>query len=76
MAPESAAPAFVVTQQAETTDLGPAGVYVSGVRITFRTASGAIGSVFLPHDSYTVDNAAAAIRAKVIALDTVGALTS
>lgn len=76
MATDSGGPAFTVTQQAETTDLGPAGLYVTGIKVTFRTASGAIGSVFIPHDDYNVDAVAKAIRAKVAALEAVSELTS
>lgn len=69
-----AMPAWTVTQQTETTDLGPGGAYVAGVRVTFRTAAGVTLSVFVPQDQYTVAGVAAAIAAKAAVADAVHAL--
>lgn len=70
------APRYVVTQQAEVTDIGPTGAYVSGVRVTFRTASGSIGSVFIPGDQYTVDNVRKAVDERCATMESVAGLGS
>ena len=67
-------PAWTVTGQAETADVGPAGTYVPGVKVTFRTAAGAVGSVFLPQDGYTVEAVRAAINEKAATMANVAAL--
>jgi len=73
MAPE-APPAWVVTSQVETVDLGPTGNFQPGVRVSFRTRSGAIGSVFVPTDGYTVERVREAIAARAATLETVAGL--
>lgn len=72
---DDATPAWTVTGQVETTDQGPDGTYVPGVRISFRTATGANGSVFLPHAQYTVAAVRSAIAARAAVLDEVAGLT-
>lgn len=74
MADSPAAPRYTVTQQAEVTDIGPTGAYVSGVRVTFRTATGSIGSVFLPSDQYTVDGVRQAVDERCATMEAVSAL--
>ena len=74
MAPETSPPAWTVTQQIETTDVGPAGGYVAGVRVTFRTAENVTGSVFIPEPDYTPDRVKAAIERKAAILSTVAGL--
>lgn len=74
MAADTTPPAWTVTQQQETTDVGPAGGYVAGVRVTFRTAGNVVGSVFVPEADYTPDRVKAAIAAKAAAMAAVGAL--
>jgi hypothetical protein len=69
------APAWTVTQQQETTEPGPTGNYVQGVRISFRTAGGVNGSVFLQASDYTVPAARTAIAARAAQLDAVQSLT-
>jgi hypothetical protein len=71
---DSTVPAWEVTQQTEATDIGPTGAYVSGVRVTFRTASGAVGSVFVPHTDYTVERVRAAIAARAGVIEGVAGL--
>jgi len=71
---DSSSPAWVVTQQTEATDVGPTGAYVSGVRVTFRTASGAVGSVFVAHTDYTVDQVRKAITARAAVIEGVAGL--
>lgn len=53
--PDPNAPAWVITNQQDASDLGPDGTYVSGVKVTFRTSAGVTASVFVPHSRYTVD---------------------
>lgn len=53
MATEST-PAWEVTGQVEGIETGPTGTFTRGVRVSFRTVSGAIGSVFVPADQWTV----------------------
>lgn len=68
------APRYVVQGQAEVTDIGPTGAYVSGVRVTFRTASGSIGSVFIPGDQYNLDTVKSAVDARCATMEAVAAL--
>lgn len=74
MTEQPAAPRYVVTQQAEVTDIGPTGAYVSGVRVTFRTASGSIGSVFLPSDQYDLANVRKAVDERCATMEAVSGL--
>lgn len=73
MAPDTA-PAWTVTQQAETTDLGPDGNYQPGIRVTFRLANGTVGSVFVPHAGYSVENVRRLIADKAESLAAVADL--
>jgi hypothetical protein len=52
---DATVPAWTVTNQAETADIGPDGTYVQGVKVTFRTADGHTGSVFVPASMYNAD---------------------
>lgn len=61
MAPDNGQPLWVVTSQMETVDKGPDQAYVTGTRVTFRTRSGAHGSIFVAPADYT----AAAVRARI-----------
>lgn len=74
MADETAARRWTVTGQVETIDLGPAGAYVQGVKVTFRTAAGAIASVFVPDTLLTETHVAELIDAKAATLDAIAAL--
>lgn len=49
-------PAYTVTGQQQDFGEGPNGTYVQGVRITYRTAAGSTGALFVPQTEYTVDN--------------------
>lgn len=68
------APAWVITNQAETSDLGPDGTYVAGVKVTFRTRANVIGSVFIPHTDYTVDTVRAKVQAKADIADMIAGM--
>ena len=54
---ENGTPLYVVTSQQETVDRTTAGDYVNGIRVTYRTRSGANGSVFVPFSEYTAQRA-------------------
>lgn len=71
MAADDPTPLWVVTSQQETVDLAPNGNYLAGTKISFRTRSGALGSVFLTNDQYTPDTARRAITAKASDLEAV-----
>lgn len=60
-----------VTSQTPTVETAPDGQLVRGVRITFRTGKGAMGSVFVPDAMYTPDNVIATIRDAANRLDQV-----
>jgi hypothetical protein len=67
-------PAWEVTGQVETVDLGPTGTFVQGVKVTFRTAAGSVGNVFIPSDQYTVERVRAAVSQKAATMDEAGSL--
>lgn len=67
-------PAWTVTGQLETADIGPQGTYVPGVKVTFRLASGQTGSVFVAQADYAVDAVARAIADKVATMTAVAQL--
>ena len=71
----SKGPSWKVTGQHETTDVGPAGLFVQGYRVTFVLADGTVGSVFVPKDRYTVANVMAAIAPHAAELEAVAALS-
>lgn len=76
MPPTPAAPGtWAVTGQVETSDIGPSGLYVPGVRVTFRLADGTVGSVFVAGSEYTVEKVRAAIADKATTLASVAGLS-
>lgn len=68
--------AWTVISQTETMGIGPTGSAGSGVKVTFRTADGTVGSVFVPDAQYTAENVKAAIAARVAAFDAVKGLSA
>lgn len=74
MAPSST-PAWTITAQREDFQPGPNGQLTSGVVVSFMTALGATGSVFVPHASYSVDTVRAQIDARAKTMDAVQGLT-
>ncbi|HTX52514.1 MAG TPA: hypothetical protein VMD08_03850 [Candidatus Baltobacteraceae bacterium] len=66
--------AWVITQQTQTSDIGSEGTYVTGVRVTFRTAAGVVASVFLPDTEYTEANVRAAVNARAATADAIAAM--
>lgn len=67
-------PRWTVTGQREDMQVGPAGTFVPGVVVSFRTTSGATGSVFVPHESYTVDKVRQLIDARAEVMEGVAGL--
>lgn len=62
-------PAWTVTAQREDWQVvGNTGQAVQGMLITFQTASGAVGSVFVPNDRYTVETVRTMVndRARIV----------
>jgi hypothetical protein len=51
----SDSPAWEVIGQSPDVGDNGQGIFVKGVEVTYRTRSGAIGKVFVPQSSYTVD---------------------
>lgn len=71
---DSAKPTWSVVSQRE--DFGPnaAGNYVQGVVVSFRTASGSTGSVFVPAAEYTVDRVREVVDSAAKAMQAVDSL--
>lgn len=68
-------PAWVITNQREDWQLDRAtGQIGQGMTVTFRTAAGHVGSIFLPAERYTVEGVRAAVVEKAHMLDTIGSL--
>lgn len=55
--------AWFVTTQMETQRLDPSGAFVQGVQVSFRTAEGATGSVFVPRADFNVEKVRAMVAA-------------
>ena len=64
----------VISQQ-ETSQIGPTGQFVSGVKVMFRTGSGAEGSVFVPWTSYSPGQVKDLIAARAADVEAVAGLT-
>lgn len=75
MPPEETSPLWVVTSQMETVDAAPDGRYLSGTKVSFRTRSGALGSVFVTQADYTPANVKARITALAADLEAVHNMT-
>lgn len=71
--PNDSGPWQVVSQR-ETSDMGPDGLYTHGFRVSFTTAGGHQGSVFIPDALYFPDNVRAMIAARAEVMDRVGNL--
>jgi hypothetical protein len=66
--------AWTVTGHQETTGQLDSGAFGEGVKVTFRTAAGWTGSVFIPRAEYTTENVARAINAKAQTMAEIAAL--
>jgi hypothetical protein len=69
--PSSAPNGGTITGQQREVYLGPNNTPVPGVRVSFQTAKGLEGSVFLPEAQYSAENAIAAARAQANLIDQV-----
>lgn len=65
MAEPTNPPAWHVTGQVEALEPGPNGNYVRGWRISYTTAGGTVGSVFVPKNIYSAAGVSQAINAEV-----------
>lgn len=73
---EAKGPAWAVTAQREAMEPDATGAYVAGYVVSFTTAAGHPGSVFVPMRDYTVEKVRALIAARAVTIDAVGELTS
>lgn len=73
--PDAGATGWHVTGQSETLQPDPAGRVVAGMQVTFLTAKGVQGSVFIPRNLYTVTNVQAAVAAAAHEMDQVQGLS-
>lgn len=64
----------VVTGQIETVMPGPSGRFEPVMRVSFRTPSGAVGSVDVPMAQYSPEAVIEAIKAKAATMETVANL--
>lgn len=71
---DTKAPTWQVVGQAEDFGANSSGQYVPGVRVSFRTASGATGSVFIPAAEYSLDRAREVISQQATAMEAVSQL--
>lgn len=53
---------------------GPGGGLTQGYEVTFQTASGVLGAVFIPQLQYNVANVQAAVAAQALIMDQVAGL--
>lgn len=71
---EATPPAWTVTAQVEEFQPNDRGQYVPGVTVSFRTAAGHNGSVFVPRTEYNPERARALIAERAATMDAIGAL--
>lgn len=69
--PAAQAAAYTVNAQTPTTGLGPDARPVEGYKVSFTTAKGATGWVFIPYAMYSAANVKAMIAPHAIELDQV-----
>jgi hypothetical protein len=69
-----ATPAWTITAQMEQLKPTPDGKVTQGVVITFRTAAGNVGTVFVPDAQYSPAAVAAAVGQRAMAMDQVSSL--
>lgn len=72
--PAAQAAAYTVNSQTPTTGIGPDGRPVEGYKVSFTTAKGAQGYVFVPYAMYSAANVKAMIAPHAIELDQVQGL--
>ena len=69
-------PRWSVTSQIEQVQATPGGQLVDGYTVSFVTAQGHQGTVFIPRTSYNRDTVTREVDTQARLLDAVGALTS
>lgn len=74
--PSGGTVSYQVTDQVPATEADAQGRPVRGVRVHYRTAGGAVGSVFIEDARFAPENVRAAIQARVGVHDQVGRLES
>ena len=62
-------PSWWVVSNRQTQGQSRTGQFVNGVEVTFSTAAGNTGTVFLADTDYSADNVAAAVAAKAALMD-------
>lgn len=70
----AAQPSWTITGQVEQLKPTPDGKVTQGVAITFRTAAGNVGTVFVPDAQYSPSAVAAAVSSRAMAMDAVSNL--
>lgn len=75
MAGANSAPAWEVTAQREDYQVGQNGQLTQGMVVTFRTRSGAVGSVFVEQAQYTPEKVRQVVAAKAGDMEAVQGMT-
>lgn len=65
---------WTVTGQTETTGLDANNQYVPGMKVNFRTGSGATASVFVPWNQYTKERVQQIVGARAAAIEDVAGM--
>ena len=68
-------PAWTIEGQVEDYRQLPSGQFGQGIVVSFRTAEGATGTVFVPLDKYTADEVRAAVSARAATMAAVAKLS-
>ena len=63
-----------ITSQMSTSGLDASGRYVQGVRVSFKTAQGHMGNVFVPEAQYTPAHVKEMVREAAKNMDEIGSL--
>ena len=75
LAPDGPQTGWSIVSQLETVAAGPNQQITTGKKVTFQTADGNIGSVFIPDAMYKPDNVRAQIMAAAANMDAIGKMT-
>ena len=66
---------WTVTSQVEAFGIGPNGQPTNGVTVSFRTARGNVGSVFVPRSEYNVQRVRQLVGQQAAQMDAISMLT-
>lgn len=73
---DKAAPAWEILGQAEDyAQVGGQGPFVQGIVVTFKTASGVQGSVFVPREQYALERVRELVNAQASTAEAIAGLT-